>query len=85
MDSNNRAIRNQIAVMCRDRAIDFITAFHLPKDEEAYIIAHEVDGKSLVQISMEHHTTIEFIKNRRRRGFARINDAIEYAKEKGRD
>lgn len=83
MDSRNQAIRAQISVMCRERALDYIGAFHLPKDEAAYIIEREVDGKSLVEIARDHHTTVEVVRDRRRAGFTRIADGIEYAKEKG--
>lgn len=68
--------------MCKERALDFIKAFNLPKDEETYIIEREVEKKSLVEIARDHHVTIEVVRDRRRAGFLRIADAISYRKEK---
>lgn len=83
MNGRNKCIRAQISVMCRERALDYINAFHLPEDEKLYIIEREVDGKSLVEIAREHHTTVEVVRDRRRAGFSRIADAIAYRGEKG--
>lgn len=82
MNDKHRAIRTQISVMCRERAIDFIKAFHLFEDEELYIIEHDVNGKSIAQIAEEHNTSTDVIGKRRNSAFMKMADAMEYAKEK---
>lgn len=85
MNSRHQAIRSQISVMCHDRAMDYVKAFHLRTDEESVIIECDVNGLSVVQAVEKLHLSPEALKERRRRAYAKIADAIEYAKEKSRE
>ena len=82
MNGHHKAIRAQLAVMCQERAIDYLKAFHLPEDEENYIIDRELKKMSIIAIAEKYHVSKEIVINRRQSGFARIADAINYAKEK---
>lgn len=82
MNDKHREIRTQISVMCRERAVDFIKAFHLSPDEELFIIEHEVEGKSIAQIAAENSTSTDTVGKRRNSAFCKIADAMEYAREK---
>lgn len=64
--------------------MDFIRAFHLPSDEESFIVEREINHMSIAGIARKYNTSIECVRNRRRTGFSRIADAIEYEKERDR-
>lgn len=84
MNSQHRAIRAKISDMCKARAIDYISAFCLPEDEEKFIIEREINKLSIVAIAGKYNTSREYVRDCRRMGFSRIADAIEYENEKGR-
>lgn len=69
--------------MSPNRATDYVGAFHLPTDEEAAILLHDVQGLSYIQISDICHVSADTIKTRRQKAFAKIADGLEYMKEKG--
>lgn len=85
MNSLHQTIRTQISVMCHDRAVGYIKAFHLRPEEEAVLIECDVNGLSVIQAAGELHLSPEAVKERRRRAYARIADGIEYEKEKSRE
>lgn len=81
MKEEHRSIRTQISVMCRERAVSYINGFHLLEDEQAYIIEHEVEDKSLQEIADNHHVNYETVKRRRHDAFQKIADAIKFRNE----
>lgn len=72
-----------ITSMSPKRAMDYISAFELPTDEEASIVLRDVRGLSYQQISAICHASQETIKKRRYKAFSKIADAIEYEKSRG--
>ena len=68
--------------MAPKRAIAYIKAFELPKDEEAVLIECDVRQKSYVQVGMELHVSPDMITKRKRKAYAKIADAINHNLEK---
>lgn len=85
MNIHHRKIRAHISIMCYDRALDYIKAFHLRPDEEDVIIECDVNGLSVIQASEKLHLSPEAIKERRRRAYSKISDWHEYMEEKSRE
>lgn len=79
MNQRHRAIRTLLTSMAPKRAEEYIQSFALQKEEELYLIEHDVRGKSYAMIADEYHTTPEVIKARRRKAFAKIDDWIQNA------
>lgn len=54
----------------------YIRSFELPEEEELYLIECDVRKKSVVQASLDHHSTPDVVKRRRQAAYAHIADAI---------
>lgn len=78
MDSQNRAIRALLQTMSPRRAEEYIRSFHLPEEEELFLLECDVRGKSYVQAAKDNNTTPEVIKRRRRRAYGKISDEINF-------
>lgn len=78
MDSQHKAIRALLNTMSPKRAESFIKAFELPADEELFLIECDVRDKSYIQVMEEYHTTRSVIRDKRRRAFSKIADAINH-------
>ena len=81
MNEKHKEIRTQISVMSRERALYYISGFHLLPDEEAFIIEREVDGMQIPAIAEKHNVCTETVIRRRHDAFRKICDAIEFRKE----
>ena len=62
------------------RALDYIKSFHLRPEEEAALIACDVHGLSYIQAADELHLSLEAIKSRKRRAYAKIADELNHEK-----
>lgn len=58
------------------RSIPYIKSFQLPVEEELFIIEREAMRKSIQQIAMEHHVSVETVKRRRKSAFKKISNSI---------
>lgn len=76
MNDQHRAIRALLTTMAPKRAADYIRSFDLPEEEELFLMECDVRRKSCTQAALEHHTTAEVVKRRKRSGYAHIADAI---------
>lgn len=72
MKDTNNAIRTVLRELPRRDAEALIRSFHLPPQEERFIIAHELQGKSAVEISMAENVSVETVKRRRKDALDRI-------------
>lgn len=79
MNSQHKAIRANLTSMAPKRAIEYIKAFELPIDEENALIECDVRNKSVVQVSCETNVSVECMKRRRIRAYAKIADGIRNA------
>lgn len=70
--------------MSPERALDYLHSFHLPKDEELYIVEHEINKKSIVKIADDNNTCERRVGEVRKRAFQKIADAIDFREEKSR-
>lgn len=84
MNANHRDIRTMLQTISPKRAEETIRAFHLPAEEELFLIECDVRRKSYVQAADDNHTTPEVIKRRRHKAYAKIADEIAYQREKSR-
>lgn len=82
MDDARRALRTRIRSMSHDRAVDFIKRFHLLPDEEAYLIASDVQREYNIKIAMDNHVSPEVISRKRRNAYDKILDSREYTMSK---
>lgn len=82
MNDRHRAIRAAISVMAPRRAKEYIKSFELPEDEENFILLHDVQGLSYVQIADKCHTTVDVIKRKRQRAYAKIADWVDHEKRR---
>lgn len=78
MDSQHKAIRALLCTMAPKRAISYIQSFQLPEEEERYLIQCDVYDKSYDQVSDEFSTTRSVIRDRRRKAYSKIADAINH-------
>lgn len=83
MNSQHRAIRALIMSMSPRRAIEYIQAFELPRDEELFLIECDVRGLSYAQAAEKFHATPEVIKRRRQRAYSKIADEINHKEAEG--
>ena len=77
MNAQHKAIRALLNAMAPKRAIEHIKSFDLPPEEELYLIECDVRRKSVVQASIDHHTTPDVVKRRRQAAYAHIADQID--------
>ena len=77
MNSQHKAIRALLCTMAPKRAVAYIQSFELPEEEERYLIECDVKDKSYTQVAEEFHTTPAVLKEKRRRAFHKISDAIK--------
>lgn len=78
MDSQHKAIRALLCTMAPKRAISYIQSFQLPEEEELYLIQCDVYDKSYDQVASEFSTTRSVIRDRRRKAYSKIADAINH-------
>lgn len=78
MNCQHREIRALLTSMAPRRAVDYISAFELPAEEEACLLLHDVRQLSYTQISDICHASPETIKRRRQRAYAKIADEINH-------
>lgn len=83
MNSQHRAIRSLLSSMAPRRAVGYIQSFQLRPDEEAVLVECDVHGLSYIQAADKLHLSPEAIKERKRRAYSKIVDAMAYEKEKG--
>jgi DNA-directed RNA polymerase specialized sigma24 family protein len=76
MNSQHRVIRGLLTTMAPKRAIEYVRAFELPKEEELCLILADIRGLSLVEVSMERNCSVETVKRARKRAYSKIADAI---------
>ena len=76
MKEQHRAIRALLSAMAPKRAVSYIRSFELPEEEELYLIECDVRKKSVVQASLDHHSTPDVVKRRRQAAYAHIADQI---------
>lgn len=76
MNDQHRAIRALLSAMAPKRAVSYIRSFELPEEEELYLIECDVRKKSVVQASLDHHSTPDVVKRRRQSAYAHIADQI---------
>lgn len=76
MNNQHRAIRALLQTMAPRRALDYIQSFQLRQDEEAVLIECDIRGLSYAQASDKLHLSFEAIKERKRRAYSKISDAI---------
>lgn len=84
MKLRHKIIRAYLLEMSPERALDYLHSFHLPKDEELYIIEREINRKSIVKIADDHNTSERAVGEARKRAFGKIADAIDFRNEKSR-
>lgn len=84
MDNKHRAIRALLQSMSPRRAEETVRAFHLPEDEERFLLELDVRGLSYAQAADKFHVSPEAIKRRRQRAYSKIADTIAYMKEERR-
>ena len=82
MNNKHKTIRESLRSMSYTRALDRIKSFHLPADEELFVIEIDVNRLSYQQVADKYHVTHEVIKSKRRQAYQKIADAIEYEREK---
>lgn len=76
MNERAFAVRAMLRRMAPVKSIPIIQAYLLPPEEEMVLIEHEAMGKSLQQIAMERHMSIETVKRRRRAALDKIANSI---------
>lgn len=76
MNEKSRMIRALLSEMSPKRAVEYVKAFELPRDEEIYIIERDIRKKSIEQIALENYISPETVKRRRRSGYAKIADEL---------
>ena len=59
-------------------AEEHIRSFHLPAEEELFLLECDVRGKSYVQAAQDNATTPEVIKRRRQRAYSKIVDELNH-------
>lgn len=84
MNSQHRAIRAILQSMSPRRAEAYVRSFHLPEEEELFLLECDVHGKSYVQAARDNAATPEVIKRRRRRAYGKIADEINHRQEERR-
>ena len=75
MDESSRAVRQMLQGMAPSRSIPYIQSFQLPEDEELVLILFDCKKKSLQQIAMQTHMSVESVKRRRRAAIRKIYNA----------
>lgn len=63
--------------MSKKRATAYIRSFGLLEEEERLLIACDVYKKSCESIAQEQHTSLETVKRRRNRSYAKIADCLK--------
>lgn len=58
------------------RAETYIKSFHLPNEEELFLIECDVRDRSVVSVAMEYGFTPDTVKRKRRRAYAHIADEL---------
>lgn len=76
MNEKAFAVRAMLNSMAPCRSIPVIQSYMLPHEEELVLIEHEAKGKSLQQIALEHHLSIETVKRRRKRALQKISNSL---------
>ena len=76
MNSQHKAIRALLCTMAHKRAIAYIQSFELPEEEERFLIQCDVYDKSYQQVIEQFNTSKSAIRDKRRRAYAKIADAI---------
>ncbi len=84
MNGLHKKIRAAFSSMSPRRAEECIRAFHLPEEEEIFLIECDVRGLSYAQAAYKYYTTPEVIKRRRQRAYSKIADEIKQIKEESR-
>ncbi len=77
MNETHRIIRHRFKRMARPLAIELIKSFQLLRDEEAFIIEHDVNNVSIIELSQKYNLSIETIKRRRGEAYNKISQLID--------
>lgn len=80
MNSQHKAIRALLTTMSPNRATDYIHSFHLPDDQERYLLEMDVRDKSRTEVAMEYNVSPETVKKKRRLAYDKIADELNNAR-----
>lgn len=78
MNHHHLAIRASLSTMSPNRAIEYIHAFHLPEEEELFLIECDVRRKSQADAAEKYHTSTSVVNRRRQRAFSKMVDHIKH-------
>lgn len=66
--------------MSPNRATSFIKSFHLPVDQERYLLEMDVRDRSRTEVAMEYNVSPETVKKKRHLAYGKIADELNNTK-----
>lgn len=76
MNTQHREIRALLSSMSPKRAEQAVRLVGLPADEEAAVLAVDVQGQSCLQTAARLHVSVDTVKRLRRSAYQKLQDEI---------